>query len=633
MRNRRLILIALIAVIILEPFSPLQHLYAQGPILDFTISDQGFTVSTDTLGGPFGSYSLGTGFVPNCEQHYGPPTYWNMVTAALPLTGQTITHITIYYDISPGGSVLGTGPTIAVATDSSFLINDSSTGSGSQTRDWDGSVTTSNLYITLVAGTSNDSCAAAGGSGAITKLVITTTSNSPTAATTFTNCPLLGIANANFTSLPGNWTLTGDAAQAEGETSGLQFGIGSASLTLSLNPTHNYSIVVNWDNPTSDAARFTVGLGANPTIPISAAATTTGTYTTPSQMFNPGTPGGDTRSLDGLDSAPNFSGPNFYSLVVSRNQAVPDELDRDGNPVPADPIIVKSVCVTDDTAGAVGGGTGLLGGTTATSVPAECTEGCAFHFEGSLDGGILGFIGAIPSLLQGLFDYLICGLLKWFRCVLAPALGGVWTTIQTIFYAINIVRQWIGIVWQNAGTWFAIILRIFAAFLGGTLSNIFQVILNAAYSVLNSLGLIPIINFVLAFIQSLIQGIGNFISFTGMLVQGITSLIGAVFNFVINVIALRFTELIQTILSIFSAFITSINAPAVAPPGVPVCDTSASMIPASCVGLFIIDNSILADGSVFGTILPIVQGAAGLGVLWWSVNRIKRAISNYAEAN
>ncbi len=614
MRNRRLILLLIVAAMLtrlfLWPFSA----HAQTPVCstyNFLSSPSGWQMASGS-----GFYVTGEGFHPHANTFVAI----QYIAASSTIYSISWTYYSLVGHTGDGSSLYANGST---------LQDHVSPGAGEQVFTWTGSVPANDFVITIGSDDEAD---------AIRSVTLCGNSDPagqppPPASANFTNCPLLGIANANFASLPGNWTLIGDAAQASGGTSGLQFGIGSASLTISLNPMRQYILSVTYDNPNADAAEFNIGLGGNPSYFVSAPANTTGTATFPAANYNPGSPGGNNR--ESQDSTPDLSGPNFYTLLLERNQAIPDAVDRDGNPVGADPIIIKSVCITDNDPNAVGGGTGGPGGldgTTATSVPADCGAGCTFHFEGDT-GSILGILAAIPSILQGLFSYLLCGLLTWFRCVLAPALGGIWTTIMNIFLGLNLARQWFGLVWQNGTGWLSGVLHIISLFFRGSLDNLLQIALNAVAITLNNLGIMNIINGALAFIQSLIQGAGNVLTFVSGLLQGIGSIIGLIVSFLLNVVVARFIELIQTIVNIFASLISVVNVTAVAPPGVPVCDTSASMIPASCVGLFIIDNSVLADGSIIGTALPLIQGAAGLGVLWWSINRIKRAISNYAEAD
>jgi hypothetical protein len=49
------------------------------------------------------------------------------------------------------------------------------------------------------------------------------------------------------------------------------------------------------------------------------------------------------------------------------------------------------------------------------------------------------------------------------------------------------------------------------------------------------------------------------------------------------------------------------------------------MIPENCVGLFMIDNTLFADGSYIFAIVTLIEASIGFTVLWWALSELRAA--------
>jgi hypothetical protein len=96
---------------------------------------------------------------------------------------------------------------------------------------------------------------------------------------------------------------------------------------------------------------------------------------------------------------------------------------------------------------------------------------------------------------------------------------------------------------------------------------------------------------------------------------------------IINLLLTAINHLFGFLRSLLGIITSAVNAPPVVPPGLPACDPNAEEITESCLPIFIIDNTILADGSPLTILVTISEGIGAFALLWWALNRFRTALN------
>lgn len=238
-------------------------------------------------------------------------------------------------------------------------------------------------------------------------------------------------------------------------------------------------------------------------------------------------------------------------------------------------------------------------------------------------------VGDVNYDLPGVIAWLMCGISQIWNCQMKQILYGIWQVVTNILMFMALARAWTALTITQLATWANADLRIFASWLNGELANLQTSLtgLIASWGPHDNGGgtnlwdaLVALFNGLRDVLTRLIDAI---LSLATVLLELIGQIVGLIINFLIFVVS-QFVNLIQTLINLI---LSALNAPPSPPAGIPVCDDSADLIYENCLPIFIIDNTILADNTPFGFLLPFIEGSAGFALLWWGIGKIKAAIT------
>lgn len=591
---------------------------------DFTVNDGGW-VAEPATGAAFGAATFGhwvasTGWVQDCAQ-FNSGGAWSAyevvqvsvsVGSSFTFTGVTATFDRTIGTYSPGNIDFVWHDTTAPGN--RVVTADPNASGSNQTLTWTGSVTgVSSLGIALLDGYALDPSTGSGtnhcplgGSIVLKSIVITGTDNpfptqTPTPTPTalpdsgfsgtplsFPDCPLLGLDNATFKNLNagGGWNGTDDLAHPTGQTAALAFPFGHATLPLSLSRFHQYSIVVKFHitDVGDGATEFRVKMGQSPELVVTVAATSSDQqFEVPAANYIPDQSQGNTDLFD--------------------FQFVKAEVVLEGGNNQS--LIIDYACVTD---GTPPGSEGVLGNTgLSLFVDAQTCRSCSYSLQGDL-----------LQDLPGSIDWLLCGLAQLIECTLIPFLFGMLMSISKLIYQgleqLAFFRQWLELTMVGVNTWSGSTATNMGGYLGGHFRNVVAGLGNNATVSTN----FPDVA-------------NNFFSAVAGFISAGFAAVGAIFQFIATTLVSIITRGIQMLQVFISIVSIALAAPATIPPGVPACDTTASMIPASCVPIFMIDNTVLADSGFVWPTWGLIQGAVGLGLVVWAIVHVRNSLSGEAD--
>ena len=592
---RILLIAALIGALALSVLALPKTAHAQSMLTyDFSVSDQGFTAQYTTEPYPMGDY-ISPAWHTKCWDH-GPGFFTqHYFKISRSISSMSVHTVTLTY--------LGTDPSSPIAN---LIVN---LNNGAYAQDLGSSTITDNTAHTMEFVFDQDSITEievqmntgntavadcpSGDYGQLLSIAIdgNPTPETPPSISLLPDCPLLTNTNALFAS-GSAWQYSGETIEAaglvgnpEGEDKSLYLPPGSlATLQLILSKYKQYQVLIKAKltdlvSGDTDSLQFSLGDSSPITFPLQENEELQ-TFQVPSGTYQP------TESQGATD---------FYTLTLSNTESDPE----------GSKLVVDYVCIIDPSVTAGSG----LGDASSTTCKA-----CLFDGSGNIIDDIIN-----------LFKWIWCAIGQLWDCVIKPIFYGIWKSGLKVLEAFAFARLWLSLVFSGGFDWLGLAGAVLSAFIGGLANNILTSIANAVISTLQSLGLTHIANDMLKFLSGT-AGQGNIFVDLFSLVGTIFNLIGALITFVATTLYTSVVTALTSLYSLFASILGIFNVAAAVPPGIPACDTSAAMIPESCVGLFIIDNTVLADGGLLWTVLPLIEAAAGLGVIWWGVNDIKKGL-------
>jgi hypothetical protein len=428
----------------------------------------------------------------------------------------------------------------------------------------------------------------------------------------FSDCPLMGDA-ATFRSLNNNfsgWTGDSTLEHPEGQDYGLLFPSGLAQINMTLSKFRMYKLTVKYHlTATAEAdTRFDVKIGQSPSYVVNVANNTSNqTFEVPAASYIPSSTGAST---------------NRYTINLVKS-AIAGISDWSINPN----LVLDYFCLRDATPSASGGSGGGSGGTGTGGtadifghyVAAQC-QTCTFTLTADLIEDIAGAI-----------RWIFCGLSYLVQCVVIPTfymlLNAIGRILLLVLQMIGWARQWGEDTLLSGVTWGTSTLLRLTGVGGGYMNNTIAAVQSGLTTAFPNLQAFPDwLQFVFTNAGQVGQGIFGFV---GSVFQLIASVISFVVTTVVSLISAG-ASILQLLIGIFT---TAFNATAAVPPGIPVCDTTASTIPETCLQVFMIDNTILADASPVWAVWGLFQGAAGLGLITWAIIYIRNTfVGQDAEA-
>jgi hypothetical protein len=431
------------------------------------------------------------------------------------------------------------------------------------------------------------------------------------------DCPLLNNVNANF-AYRHRWHLEGGASVSH---AGLRMvDEATATIDMYLSRYNEYAIYVVWqrgtgagESPVAMLTAFGVQLGRDAPQEIkSPGDTSEHTFTIPAGNYNPN----DLGSVDRYELV--IHSPASYTSIIA----------------PQVELLIKSICVVDqsDTA-TFDPRTGttydpnVQAGLPSMISATECRS-CSYQPTGDL---IADFVRII--------EWLWCSLAQIIECTLIPfllnLLYGLWKTAVQGLQSLAFFRDWLGL---GIGDAFAFVLsgaQGGLSWANGHAANIRALIVNLLERILSNSDLVALIN-----------RIGEF--FTGLFawnrtaptttvggdpnpVQSVINFAGDLLSFIFGPFVTWLAQVVESIVALWASVGAALNAPATPPPGVALCDDFAAQIPENCLPLWMISNTILADASMLGSIIPFLKGGASLGLLWWAVGKFRNSLAGEME--
>jgi len=260
-------------------------------------------------------------------------------------------------------------------------------------------------------------------------------------------------------------------------------------------------------------------------------------------------------------------------------------------------------------------------------------------------------IGDVNYDLPEVIGWLECSLAQIWECEAKQILMGIWAALLNILMFLGMMRLWFDYTFFSGSLWLNANIRIVANWANGQFVNLANQLTDAIrYGPLSSFSITQSggSNFFDAII-SISNAISNLFTQMGVLINGLKDVLLSFLDKLFGLLVLALTLLASIITLIattvimwidmavnfigtfIQAVLLAFNAPATTPPGLPFCDTSASTIPESCLAVFYIDNTVLADGSLFNGILPLIEGLVAFGVIWWAIGRFRNVLSNGNE--
>ncbi len=235
-------------------------------------------------------------------------------------------------------------------------------------------------------------------------------------------------------------------------------------------------------------------------------------------------------------------------------------------------------------------------------------------------------VGDLTYDVPMLIGWLMCGVSQLWYCQAKIILMGIWQVLTTLLTFIALLRQWASLTLIEVIKWGNNSIQIFAAWLNAEIANL-QTALTGAVASWSGQG--SGTNFwdaLVALFNGLRDVILRFLDDLMSLLMALIGLIGTIITLIYNMILYIINQLVALIKTFLDALFAAINAPPVTPTGIPVCDTNAEIIYENCLPIFIIDNTILADNTPLGFLLPFIEGTTGFALLWWGINRIRDSL-------
>lgn len=230
-------------------------------------------------------------------------------------------------------------------------------------------------------------------------------------------------------------------------------------------------------------------------------------------------------------------------------------------------------------------------------------------------------LGDVNVDLGEAIGWLFCSIAQIWHCQAKTILMGIWTQIVNILTFIGFARLWLAYTMDSAIKWVGADLQVFARWLNGEFLN-----LAARFMPSNSGSGTNLWDALIAFFNTLASVLNRLLDTIVGLAMALLSIVGLIITIIGNILMLLvrfFLDLMQTILSLITSML---NAPATLPPGTPICDTSASMIPESCVPIFMLDHTLFDAASPIAFLIPLIEGLAGFGLLFWAWGKFRSAI-------
>lgn len=232
-------------------------------------------------------------------------------------------------------------------------------------------------------------------------------------------------------------------------------------------------------------------------------------------------------------------------------------------------------------------------------------------------------VGDITVDLPEVIGWLFCAISQIWYCQARQILMGIWQQVVNILTFIGFARLWMAYTADGFIKWMLADWQVFIRWLNGTFQNLLSSLIPTGNP---SGGGGP--NFFDALI-ALINGLGGIVNHLIDAVLALAkALIGAVLaviGFIINFLMFLVSQILNFLRLLIEIITNAVNAPASLPAGMPICDTSADMIPESCVGIFMLDHTVFAPSSPFAFIIPLVEGLIGFGAIWWAINKFRHA--------
>lgn len=264
-------------------------------------------------------------------------------------------------------------------------------------------------------------------------------------------------------------------------------------------------------------------------------------------------------------------------------------------------------------------------------------------------------VGDLLIDTPNLFLWMWGNILNVWNCQAEPILYGIWTALINIITVFGFFRYWLALTWINAGGWLNGNLTVLANYLNAQILNATGTLQDAIRYQIQGVQIISGGATFWDALVSLFNNIGNtfqsaigalntlFSSLRDVILALITdlynlltlalTLLGSIVTLILTAIIAWIDMAIGFLGSILQALMLAFTAPAVVPTTLPICDTSASQIPESCLGLFNIDNTVFAAGSLVAPFISLVEGLVALGTLWWGFNRFRAVLSGSTHAD
>jgi len=241
-------------------------------------------------------------------------------------------------------------------------------------------------------------------------------------------------------------------------------------------------------------------------------------------------------------------------------------------------------------------------------------------------------IGDVNIDLGEVIGWLFCSISQIWHCQAKTILMGIWQALVNALTLLGFLRLWLSYTFEAGVATLNGDIRVVAAWVNGQLTNLAARIANALLGIStpptggSGTSLFDILKLLIDRIASILSQLIDAIK---GLALALIQLVLAVITLIANIILTFINQLFGLVRTLLNLIVSAINAPPVVPAGLPDCDPDAAMIKESCLPLFVLDNSVFADSSPIHILIPLLEGMAGFGVLWWALNKFRDTLAGH----
>jgi len=246
-------------------------------------------------------------------------------------------------------------------------------------------------------------------------------------------------------------------------------------------------------------------------------------------------------------------------------------------------------------------------------------------------------VGDVNVDLPEVIAWLLCAITQIWHCQAKTILMGIWQAIVDVLTFLGFWRLWMFYTVQTTAAWGNDNVVVALRYMNGLVLNLQTAIVDAIYSgprgvIVTDTGtsfwdaLVSLFNGIRDITTSIVGLISNLVDRVFWLILLLVAIIISVINLIIQFVLAASGSIIGFITVLFTTIQTALSAPPSAVTGIPICDMNADMIPESCVGIFVLEQSFFFDGSPLNFIMPLVQGTTVFALFWWAIHQFKGAL-------